>query len=78
MSDSFFEVVQLENGEIAIKRTDDSGRALVTICFSDEVKAYLGDSVKDVGRAMISAGVESASKATDLEDGFGSRSRVIH
>ena len=78
MSDSFFEVVQLESGEIAIKRTDDSGKALVTISFSDEVKAYLGDSVKDVGRAMISAGVESASKSTDLDDDFGRPSRVIH
>jgi len=51
---------------------------MVTIHFSEEAKAYLGGAMEDVGRAMIGAGVETASKVTELEDDFGNRSRVIH
>ncbi|MBV1869565.1 MAG: hypothetical protein KUG76_01555 [Gammaproteobacteria bacterium] len=78
MSDSFFEVVQLANGDIALKRTGESSEPMVTIHFSEDVKTYLGNSLDEVGRAMIGAGVDSASKVTELEDDFGNRARVIH
>ena len=78
MSDSFFEVVQLANGDIALRRTGESSEPMVTIHFSEDVKAYLGNSLDEVGRAMIDAGVGSASKVTELEDHFGNRTRVIH
>jgi len=78
MSDSFFEVVQLANGDIALRRTDESSEPMVTIHFSEDAKAYLGNNIDEVGRAMIGAGVDSASKVTELEDDFGNRTRVIH
>ena len=78
MSDSFFEVVQLANGDIALKRTGESSEPMVTIHFSEDVRAYLGNNLDEVGRAMVGAGVESASKVTELEDHFGNRTRVIH
>ncbi|HEX4974298.1 MAG TPA: hypothetical protein VFV48_00285 [Pseudomonadales bacterium] len=78
MSKSFFEVVQLDNGDVVLRRSDSKGDAMVTIHFSEEVRGYLGEALEDVGRAMIGAGVESASKVTELEDDFGNRSRVIH
>lgn len=78
MSKSFFEVVQLANGDIVLRRSGSAGDPMVTIHFSEEAKAYLGGAMEDVGRAMIGAGVETASKVTELEDDFGNRSRVIH
>ena len=63
---SFLEIVELVNGDIVLQRADGEGEgegdALMTIKFSDESKAYMPNGRLDVARAMIHAGIETASQ----------------
>lgn len=59
---SFLEIVELVNGDIVLQRADGEGEALMTIHFSDESKAYLPEGRLEVARAMIHAGIETASQ----------------
>lgn len=58
---SFLEIVELVNGDIVLQRADSDDKALMTISFSDESKAYLPENRLDIAKAMIHAGIESAS-----------------
>jgi hypothetical protein len=59
---SFLEIVELVNGDIVLQRADGEGDALMTIHFSDESKNYLPEGRLEVARAMIHAGIETASQ----------------
>ena len=59
---SFLEIVELVNGAIVLQRADGEGEALMTIHFSDESKSYLPEGRLEVARAMIHAGIETASQ----------------
>ncbi len=59
---SFLEIVELVNGDIVLQRAGGEGGALMTIKFSEESKAYLPEGRLEVARAMIHAGIESASQ----------------
>ncbi len=69
---SFLEIVELVNGDIVLQRADGDGEALMTIRFSDESKTYMPNGRLEVARAMIHAGIETASQMqfvkSDLED----------
>lgn len=58
---SFLEIVELGNGDIVLQRADGDGEALMTISFSDESKGYMPNGRLEVARAMIHAGIETAS-----------------
>lgn len=71
MSPSFFEIVQLSNGDYALRRIDDDSAPLVKISFSDEAREMMEDREMDVAKAMIAAGIEAVGDAThdiDWED----------
>lgn len=58
---SFLEIVELPSGEVILRRADSSegsNEPLVTVHFSEEAKAFLGTNTGDVGRGMVSAGVQ--------------------
>lgn len=60
--ESLYEVVVLENGDIALRRIEDKGEEpLVTIHFSPQSNFFLGDARVDVARAMIEAGLDTVS-----------------
>ena len=59
---SFLEIVELLNGDIVLQRAEGEGDALMTIRFSDESKAYMPNGRLEVARAMIHAGIETASQ----------------
>lgn len=61
MTSSFLEIVQLADGEIVLKRSEEEGEPLVEIRFSEESKAYLGDSDIDIAKVMIQAGIQAAA-----------------
>ena len=69
---SFLEIVELVNGDIVLQRADGDGEALMTISFSDESKTYMPNGRLEVARAMIHAGIETASQMqfvkSDLEE----------
>lgn len=68
MSPSFFEIVQLSNGDYALRRADDDSAPLVKISFSSEAKEMMEDRDMAVAKAMIAAGIEAAGDIShDME-----------
>lgn len=59
-----FEIVMLDNGEIALQRSG-SDQPLVSISFSAEVIEYLGQHQVDVAKCMMDAGLQAF---TDLNE----------
>ncbi|MGC8119416.1 hypothetical protein [Marinobacter sp. VGCF2001] len=71
MSPSFFEIVQLADGDYALRRIDDDAAPLVRISFSEEAREMLEDRDMSVAKAMIAAGIEAAGNIShdiDWED----------
>ena len=65
---SFYEIVELLNGDVALARTDDEkNEPLVTIRFSEESLAFLGEEKFLVAKAMIEAGMEAAGDIADQQ-----------
>jgi len=60
MAPSFFEIVQLSNGDYALRRVDDDSAPLVKISFSSEAREMMEDRDLNVAKAMIAAGIEAA------------------
>jgi len=60
MSPSFFEIVQLSDGDYALRRVDDDAAPLVRISFSNEAMEMLDNRDMNVAKAMIAAGIEAA------------------
>ena len=81
---SFLEIVELVNGDIVLQRADGDGEPLMTIRFSDESKGYMPNGRLEVARAMIHAGIETASamqfvKSELEEDATETEShRILH
>ncbi|MBZ2168351.1 MULTISPECIES: hypothetical protein [Marinobacter] len=68
MSPSFFEIVQLSNGDYALRRIDDESAPLVKISFSEEAREMMADKDMNVAKAMIAAGIEAVgSVAHDID-----------
>ena len=71
MSPSFFEIVQLTNGDYALRRIDDDSAPLVKISFSEEAREMMEDRDMSVANAMIAAGIEAVGNVAhdiDWED----------
>ncbi|PPI86082.1 hypothetical protein KEHDKFFH_01835 [Marinobacter maroccanus] len=71
MSPSFFEIVQLTNGDYALRRIDDDSAPLVKISFSAEAREMMEDRDMSVAKAMIAAGIEAVGNVAhdiDWED----------
>ena len=79
---AFLEIVELMNGDIVLQRAEGEGEALMTIRFSEESKSYLPENHLEIAKAMIHAGIETAShvelvssEAAEREDDIP---RVLH
>jgi len=59
---TLYEIVELEDGEIALQRADEPSEPLVRIRFSEESLYFLNEAKYDVAKAMIEAGLEAASE----------------
>ena len=59
---SLLEIVELDSGEIVLRRADGVGSPLVEIKFSDEVGVLLSEYSLDIGKAMVSAGVQAVGE----------------
>ena len=58
MSDSVIELVQLENGDIVLRNSDNPNQPLVTIVISDKVANLQPEDKMDIANAMVEAGIE--------------------
>jgi hypothetical protein len=64
----FFEIVELSNGDIGLRRADEeSDEMIVTIQFSAEAKEGLKNNHIEVAHAMIEAGVSKVSELSGME-----------
>ncbi len=71
MSSFLYEILELPNGDVVLQRVDDpAGEPLVSIRFSAESLAYLGEARFDVAKAMIEAGMDAAQELADQQEGF--------
>ena len=60
MSSALFEIVELADGCVGLRRAGEEGEPLVSIKFSRETNDLLSDARFDVVKAMIEAGMEAA------------------
>jgi len=58
MSEMRIELVQLANGDIALRRSDNPDEPLVTINISDQVQDLMPMDKIDIAQSMIEAGIE--------------------
>ncbi len=62
---AFLEIVETEDGDVVLRRADSTegnSEPLVSIRFSAEARAMLGDHLGDIARGMIGAGVQMAGQ----------------
>lgn len=81
MPSPFLEIVELANGKVALRRSDEEGEPLVVIEFSRDAREYLQESYIEVAKAMISAGMQAAGQMMDEDDDDDEvipESRVLH
>jgi len=78
---SYFEIVQLENGDFALQPAGGGGAQLVKISFGEDAKSFLAGNDAVVARAMIQAAIHTVGALRDEEikhRKFGQESKVIH
>ncbi len=68
MSTSFLEIVELEDGEIVLQRSDEDAEPLVQIRFSEESRLYMMDNGLEVAKAMIQAGIQAAAALSEQSE----------
>lgn len=73
VTSSLLEIIELANGDIALKRAGEDEDALVTIRFSDEANDYIGDAGVDVAKVMIQAGVQAVEHINEARSAESDR-----
>lgn len=76
MPSPFLEIVELANGKVALRRSDEDGAPLMVIEFSEDAKDFLQGQYIEVAKAMISAGMQMAGQV--IEDEVVPEDRVLH
>ena len=66
MSNAFLEIVELPDGRIVLRRSDEES-PLVTLSFSAEAREFLQERYIDVARAMFHAGLEASGQLAEDE-----------
>ncbi|RYY75481.1 MAG: hypothetical protein EOO52_08775 [Gammaproteobacteria bacterium] len=83
MTSSVYEIVELPSGEIVLKRSDSdnhNSEPLVTLKFSEESIAFLGDARFEVAKVMIEAGMDAANELAEQnsEEITQEESDIVH
>jgi len=66
MPEAMLEIVELENGEVILRRADSSegsSEPFVRVSFSEEAKALINGQSAQLGRMMISMGLQAVARA---------------
>lgn len=66
MSSETFEIIELANGDVALRRAGHKEDPLVRIHFSEESVEFLREHKIAVARAMLEAGVEAVQDLGEL------------
>lgn len=68
MTASFYEIVQLGDGDYALRRVDDDSAPLVRISFSLEARDMMDNRDMTVARAMIDAGIQAVGQFNQVTE----------
>lgn len=66
MPEAMLEIVELDDGDVVLRRVDStegSSEPFVRIHFSEEAKGLINDQSAQLGRLMISMGLQAVAKA---------------
>ena len=79
--EAVIELVQLENGDIALRHSEMPDQPLVTMTFSDELEPMISGAKLDIARAMVEAGIQrqqeiQASRIKEMQQ--ASTSGLLH
>ncbi|MBK8186472.1 MAG: hypothetical protein IPK77_04065 [Cellvibrio sp.] len=76
---SLYEIVELSNGDVVLRRVDDeSSEPFVRIQFSEESLNYLGGSKFEVAKSMIEAGMDAANEETQDQEFHDAQEETDH
>jgi len=64
----YLELVEVSEGVIVLRRSDNKNSPLVKIEFSEEIKKLLNGMEFDVAKEMIKSGVESLNADINLDE----------
>ncbi|KUJ84888.1 hypothetical protein AWR36_004425 [Microbulbifer flavimaris] len=67
MSSETFEIIELANGDVALRRAGERDDALVRIHFSEESTQFLKEHKIAIAKAMLEAGIEAVQNIGELE-----------
>ncbi|MFV8782458.1 hypothetical protein [Microbulbifer aggregans] len=67
MSSETFEIIELSNGDVALRRAGHKEDPLVRIHFSEESLHFLREHKVAIARAMLEAGIEAVQDLNELE-----------
>lgn len=78
--ESRIELVQLANGDIALRRSDEPDQPLVVITISDKVEDLMPMDKIDIAQSMVEAGIERYRdiQVERVEDSQTSNSGMLH
>jgi hypothetical protein len=60
------EIIELPDGEVALKRVDDDSQPLVKISFSEESEILLDTMKMEIARVMIEAGMQAFAELSAM------------
>jgi len=76
---AFLEIIELEDGDFILQRSDSDDDPLATIAFSDEAKELLKEHSTTVAKAMFGAGIQTVGAISQyLTEDQDQQPRVIH
>jgi hypothetical protein len=67
--ESLFEIVQLDNGDVVLRRCRGNDEPLVRLRFSPQMLDRLGDDLLDVAEAMLDAAADAVAELHERDDG---------
>ncbi|MBN8431760.1 MULTISPECIES: hypothetical protein [Microbulbifer] len=67
MSSETYEIIELSNGDVALRRAGHKDDPLVRIHFSAESLDFLREHKVTIARAMLEAGIEAVQEINALE-----------
>lgn len=69
---TLYEIVELNDGDIVLRRAEGEGDPLVSISFSEEAVYFLNKSKFSIAKVMIEAGLDAVSDSEEEVESYDS------
>ncbi|MGB0467444.1 MAG: hypothetical protein ACPGF7_07960 [Pontibacterium sp.] len=81
-NEMLLEIVELDNGDLAIRRIDEDDAPLMVVAFGDDLRDSLKEKCTEVGRMMLTAGIhmiaESGHRLSTAREEVSEQSPTLH